>query len=711
MDPTTTKVEHQPRSQKFFYIVCAKDQNFKPFSVKVDVDDTVVDLAEKIVAADEPRFRKLDIAAPSLDIFKAKISIIDILEGKVNALGAIQSAIEADPLLPMDHVHFQSPESTMVYFIAKSPDCNPNIDLEFITFRLVSQSHYHTLDETVLGDNDISFKADFEPFVEFQSKLERKRNIQHESEYLTKLRQQLGSDEFARHFQFEAATSQSITDPLDLVGDVEAEGYVHLQQANCLYDLDVYVTGNKEAHLAALLWPLVTHKYRQTDPVFSFQSRWVFPLVAEIPGFTKKYKVNPISSAQIRVGALPYMILEVASNSAESDRYRMLLQASCLTKVGGHLSTNTTKPFVVTAIYIDDKMRASRYLVCKDSNSSDVYYCVKRFNLTTKAEAFDFVFELFNLAGQSEEQSQFLRALKPTLLARQVNHLGLSSIPTKPFKRKHPDRNKKASPGKPDQITEGGLNEMDEAIEGAGYSLIIESDSDELRSLPILPDTMRKAETSDGSRVVAKYIDDESSEVEILQYLQGLKGVEHHIIELLNVIPLIVGSLIIVPHYLPLPLTMSNLATPGAVVSVQEQLIEGVRFMHQHGVAHRDLKPDNLVVKLERKPAVFIIDFDCAIRVEGVETMIKGQYGTKDWMAPEMFTGEKYSPILADLWSCGKMIAFIGQFMRLTPKMGELSHFGNVGVYPRKVRTTHPDKTADNDVWESVFTFNGSSTF
>ncbi|KAG8817845.1 hypothetical protein FRC17_011066 [Serendipita sp. 399] len=730
-------MEHQPLPRLVFCVVCAKDQNFKPVEVKVEVGDSAVALGKKIVAEDEFRFRKLEIGASSLETFKAEIPADDIHFSKGAALDMLESAINADPLPASTKVYAElptNPDDRTVYFIAKSRDFSDllpfssfhnfrrflskfsvvfepsssyplravlnhdklirpeplvpsNPLFKFLTFKLTSQSHYQSLSDGVLTINYIYINDTLQSLVDFQSKLEIKRVIQQESEFVnyhlktaiitndqsqvTTLRQLLGPQKFARHFQSQIAIDQAIIDPLDLVGDAEAETYAHLQQADHVYDIAPYVTGNKKAHLGALLWPLVGHKFQSGDPLFSFRSPWKFPLVAEITDSTERYRVDPVGDARLQVGALPYMILEVASKNTETGRYRMLLQASCLAKLGTHLSTDKSRPFIVTAIYIDDRMQASRYLMCKDSASRKVCYSMKRFNLTTKSGVFDFVFELFNLAGRIKEQSNYTSILDADAVTKQIKDLGLSSI--------HSKSSNWRAQGSLEGLTEqtqvigDRMNEMDEAIGNAGYSLIIENDTDELRSLPILPESMRKAKAIDGSRVIAKYVKDKSDEVEILKHLHSLKGVEHHIIALLNVIPLTVGSLIIIPYYLPLPLTMSNLSTSDPVVSVQEQLIEGVRFMHQHGVAHRDLKPDNLVVKLEKKPVAFIIDFDLAIRVEGIETMIKGRCGTRGWMAPEMLAREGYNPILADLWSCGKMIAFIGLYMRLTPKMEELS--------------------------------------
>jgi len=87
-------------------------------------------------------------------------------------------------------------------------------------------------------------------------------------------------------------------------------------------------------------------------------------------------------------------------------------------------------------------------------------------------------------------------------------------------------------------------------------------------------------------------------------------------------------------------------------------LIKGLGYLHEHRLAHRDIKPDNLVC--DDGLCLRIIDFDLAIQVEDEDTEIAEYCGTEEWTAPEM--GEEdgptpmHSPIKADRWSCGRVI-------------------------------------------------------
>jgi len=49
------------------------------------------------------------------------------------------------------------------------------------------------------------------------------------------------------------------------------------------------------------------------------------------------------------------------------------------------------------------------------------------------------------------------------------------------------------------------------------------------------------------------------------------------------------------------------------VKKITTDLAEGVKYLHELGVAHRDLKPENILVKGKEKPEIKIIDFGLAM--------------------------------------------------------------------------------------------------
>lgn len=83
------------------------------------------------------------------------------------------------------------------------------------------------------------------------------------------------------------------------------------------------------------------------------------------------------------------------------------------------------------------------------------------------------------------------------------------------------------------------------------------------------------------------------------------------------------------------------------------QIIEGVRYLHSLGIAHMDLKLENILLNnLENK--IKIIDFgtSCFFK-KGNETIYnKGLKGTECYMSPEIWKGA-YMSDKVDIWCCG----------------------------------------------------------
>jgi len=88
--------------------------------------------------------------------------------------------------------------------------------------------------------------------------------------------------------------------------------------------------------------------------------------------------------------------------------------------------------------------------------------------------------------------------------------------------------------------------------------------------------------------------------------------------------------------------------TEKLIRSLFHQLVEGVEYLHTNGVAHLDLKLENLLLGEDFK--LKITDFDDAY-LDGDEEITSR--GTKEYRAPEIAKGEIKNPFAADIFSLG----------------------------------------------------------
>lgn len=104
--------------------------------------------------------------------------------------------------------------------------------------------------------------------------------------------------------------------------------------------------------------------------------------------------------------------------------------------------------------------------------------------------------------------------------------------------------------------------------------------------------------------------------------------------------------------------------SPVAAVEVMLGVLEGLAYAHQKGVIHRDIKPQNVMVDLAKRPR--IMDFGVALRRGSPSDMS----GTTGYMAPELL---KNMPVdaQADVFAAGMML-----YQLLT---GRLAVEGNSG--------------------------------
>jgi serine/threonine protein kinase len=86
---------------------------------------------------------------------------------------------------------------------------------------------------------------------------------------------------------------------------------------------------------------------------------------------------------------------------------------------------------------------------------------------------------------------------------------------------------------------------------------------------------------------------------------------------------------------------LTNRYNPNAHLSVAKQMFdsEAIHFMHQHGVAHPDLKPPDILIPVDGG-RLSIIDSNRSVRVKGAEYMFHNIVSTTGYLAPEVAAGQ-----------------------------------------------------------------------
>ncbi|WP_420098203.1 serine/threonine-protein kinase [Corynebacterium sp.] len=132
-----------------------------------------------------------------------------------------------------------------------------------------------------------------------------------------------------------------------------------------------------------------------------------------------------------------------------------------------------------------------------------------------------------------------------------------------------------------------------------------------------------------------------------------------------GIMPILEFSFSSSPPWYVMPLAQESLAdtlrkngrlSESNTVLVISQVISGLKFAHNEGVIHRDIKPDNILF-INGKWVVS--DFGlCRDYTAETSTMtVDGvQYGTLPYMAPEQFSSAHTVTAAADIYSLGKVL-------------------------------------------------------
>ncbi len=132
------------------------------------------------------------------------------------------------------------------------------------------------------------------------------------------------------------------------------------------------------------------------------------------------------------------------------------------------------------------------------------------------------------------------------------------------------------------------------------------------------------------------------------------------------------------------PLVPAEITSPRHAAELVETIARGVHYAHDHGVIHRDLKPDNILVTSDGVPKVADFGLAKKTEVDAGQTQAGSIMGTPYYMSPEQASGQNTNIGPAtDIYSLGSIL-----YKLLTQE----TPFDDPSVIKllQKVRTTEP---------------------
>ncbi len=129
---------------------------------------------------------------------------------------------------------------------------------------------------------------------------------------------------------------------------------------------------------------------------------------------------------------------------------------------------------------------------------------------------------------------------------------------------------------------------------------------------------------------------------------------------------------------------------PIEACGIARALAEALAYCHAHGVVHRDVKPENVIVTPTGKPV--LIDFG-SVLLEGAKRLtfsgFSGELGTPEYMAPEQVQGKR-GDARTDIYALGTLFY---ELLTGQPPFPAKSGEGAVHVMRRHLEDTPPPPT------------------
>ncbi|KAF8125462.1 kinase-like domain-containing protein [Boletus edulis] len=389
--------------------------------------------------------------------------------------------------------------------------------------------------------------------------------------------------------------------------------------------------------------------------------RWPITVVVQREGEPLR-QYSPRNDFLISNSALPRLLVQVNSTPKTQfpkDLRRMLATGAFIVRFANNFVSKFSqrKDFVLCTFFIAANGTATRYNLFQKLDGKKVYYTKKAFLFDDPLGRVEFARHLYNLRAELDQKEDQGAEDAVKALVDQVKKCKMKLMYTK----SETGRGKHTESNHDDPAGGGGGNGHNAQLRAHGYELepkfIMDDSGGTLEPVYKTPDhilTVYKR-TNPNKMFIAKKVREESDELEILKFLDIMRPKSDHVISLVDSF----GEWAIFPRMTTIEyyVDVSRKELQSKLPQVCLGLIEGVAYLHRLCIAHRDIKPDNLVV--DKNFTLQIIDFDVAMRVQDEDEEVDDQCGTERWMAPEVKKKLWHSPIKADRWSCGLVLLFL----------------------------------------------------
>ncbi len=101
---------------------------------------------------------------------------------------------------------------------------------------------------------------------------------------------------------------------------------------------------------------------------------------------------------------------------------------------------------------------------------------------------------------------------------------------------------------------------------------------------------------------------------------------------------------------------------PSQVKCIMIQLLEALRYLHENGVMHRDIKGANIL--MSNRGEVKLADFGLARRLDRPDGLYTNRVVTLWYRSPELLLGSNKYNAAVDMWSVG---CFLAELLTLRP--------------------------------------------